>query len=347
MIGGQSPASPRTEVRSSINKKLSVIVPVFNVERWLRQCVDSLLSQTYSHVQIILVNDGSTDGSGSICEEYGALHDQIVVIHRRNGGLSAARNTGLAHACGDYIGFVDSDDYVLPEYAETVVRTMEERPGDLLIFAVFRLRNRELSQWGLGQPAPSHSGSGAALLSETLCGRRVNISACNKCYPRKLFDKLRFREGIKFEDFYMTPDLFHLCETVHYIDVPLYVYRDNPNSIMNCSAVRGSRDTLTVASYVIDRLHELYGEEYCQENLWWCVRRVWQWVHKIYAAGTEKDNAEFLGEVRTFLETYVSASKKKPPHMQAKHRFLIMLFIRHKHLFATMQKLRRYSIKKN
>ncbi|MDA7900926.1 glycosyltransferase family 2 protein [Akkermansiaceae bacterium] len=315
-----------------MNKKLSVIVPVFNVESWLNQCVDSLLAQTYPHIQIILVNDGSTDSSGHICDEYGALHDKVVVVHCRNGGQSAARNEGLNHVDGDYIGFVDSDDYVVPEYAETVILAMEEEPTDLLIFAVLRLRNGLLSPWM--QPVPSHGGSITTLLSETLCGRQLNISPVNKCYTRRLFDTLRFREGIKFEDAYMTPDLFYLCETVRYIDNSLYVYRDNPQSTMNLAAVRGNRDALTVATYVIDRLKDLYGGEYQRENLWWCVRRVLRWVYRIHEAGTVKENAEFLGEVREFLKVHIFRTKETLPHMRDRDRFLVSMFIRHPHIFG-------------
>ena len=127
---------------------------------------------------------------------------------------------------------------------------------------------------------------------------------------------------------------------VRYIKNPLYVYRDNLQSTMNRAAVRGSRDALTVGAYVIDRLQELYGEEYQLENLWWCVRRVWKWVHKIYEAGTEKENAEFLGEVREFLKVHIFGTKETLPHMRGRDRFLITLFIRHPHLFAVAVKSR-------
>ena len=94
---------------------ISVIVPVYNVERYIRQCVESILEQTYADLEIILVDDGSTDGSGSICDEYKLKDNRVVVIHKCNGGLSEARNAGLDIARGEYIGFVDSDDYIEPD----------------------------------------------------------------------------------------------------------------------------------------------------------------------------------------------------------------------------------------
>ncbi len=111
--------------------RVSVIVPVFRVEAFLRHCVDSLLAQTYGNVEILLVDDGSPDGSPAICDEYAANHSQIRVIHKENGGLSSARLAGFREARGEYILFIDSDDYVLPTMVEELVNAMEGQGADL------------------------------------------------------------------------------------------------------------------------------------------------------------------------------------------------------------------------
>ena len=103
---------------------ISVIVPVYNVAAWLPRCVDSILAQTYENLEILLVDDGSTDGSGNICEEYAKKDTRIRVLHKENGGLSSARNAGLDAAAGAYIGFVDSDDWIAPEMYAELRRTL-------------------------------------------------------------------------------------------------------------------------------------------------------------------------------------------------------------------------------
>lgn len=113
------------------SKKISVIVPVYNVGEYLRQCVDSILSQTYSNLEIIAVNDGSTDGSGAILDEYREKDIRLIAIHQENQGVSAARNKGLDVATGDYIAFVDADDYIHPEMYEKLVKALEDNQADI------------------------------------------------------------------------------------------------------------------------------------------------------------------------------------------------------------------------
>ncbi len=111
--------------------KVSVIVPVYNVEKYLRECIDSLLSQTEPFYEILLVDDGSKDNSGAICDEYAAQHDSVRVVHKRNAGLGMARNTGLDNITGEYVAFVDSDDYLAPDWLEMMTRTLRETGTDM------------------------------------------------------------------------------------------------------------------------------------------------------------------------------------------------------------------------
>lgn len=110
---------------------VSIIVPVYNVEKYLNQCIDSLINQTYKELQIILIDDGSSDESGKICDEYAKKDKRIEVIHKENGGLSSARNMGLKKVRGEYVAFIDSDDYVLDHFVETLVRNIEKNQADI------------------------------------------------------------------------------------------------------------------------------------------------------------------------------------------------------------------------
>ena len=120
---------------------ISVIVPVYNVEAYVAKCIESIQNQSYQHLEIILVDDGSTDDSGDICDQYAAYDDRIKVIHQENGGLSAARNTGIEAANGDYIGFVDSDDYIGLTVYEDMLHLLKENNLDIIEFTAFRDKN--------------------------------------------------------------------------------------------------------------------------------------------------------------------------------------------------------------
>lgn len=125
-------------------KLISIIVPVYNVEKYLKECIDSVISQTYKNLEIILVDDGSTDKSGEICDEYSKKDSRIKVIHKENGGLSDARNVALDIAKGEYIGFVDSDDYVEKDMFETLYKLAEEHNTEISSISFYKTLENEI-----------------------------------------------------------------------------------------------------------------------------------------------------------------------------------------------------------
>ena len=141
---------------------ISVIVPVYNVERYLRRCVDSILHQTYQDLEVLLVDDGSTDASGAICDEYAAQEERVTAVHQKNGGLSAARNAGLERAQGTYLCFVDSDDFLDSRMLETLCRDLQEQDADVAVvgFRTFE-REEELAPAELAVPVQCMTGRGA------------------------------------------------------------------------------------------------------------------------------------------------------------------------------------------
>lgn len=120
---------------------VSVVVPVYKVEEYLRECIDSIISQTYTHLEIILVDDGSPDTCGKICEEYALNDSRITVYHKDNGGLSDARNYGMARSHGEFITFVDSDDIIMPNFVETLMNLIHEHDADIATSSFFSFRN--------------------------------------------------------------------------------------------------------------------------------------------------------------------------------------------------------------
>lgn len=208
---------------------ISVIIPVFRVEAYLRRCMDSVLAQTYEKMEIILVDDGSDDGCPAICDEYAEKDSRVRVIHQKNAGLSGARNTGIDEAKGDYLAFVDSDDYLSPEFLERLYTACIETDSDMSV-----------CRWEYvkGEPIPE-GGSGK---TQTFTGRQMLanlyipdgayfVVAWNKLYKRELFDNIRYPLGRIHEDEATTYRIYHQVRKAAYVDVSLYGYFVTPSSI--------------------------------------------------------------------------------------------------------------------
>lgn len=221
---------------------ISIIVPVYRTEQYLHQCVDSLLAQTYTCIEIILVDDGSPDGSGMICEEYAAKDPRVKVIHQENSGPSAARNTGLAHATGEYAMFVDSDDWISPDNCEKAVTVALERNVDVVIWSY----RREFPDRSLDRHifAEEQAFTGEAyrrlflkVLGDTVTPETLDSlsSACNKLYKLEgIAESVRFMD-IKIignEDLLYNVQVFLRAQNAYYLREAFYHYRkDNQHSL--------------------------------------------------------------------------------------------------------------------
>ena len=211
---------------------ISVIVPVYKVEPYLSRCVDSILNQTYTDFELILVDDGSPDRCGEICDAYAAAHPHIHVIHRENGGLSAARNSGiewmLANSESRYVTFIDSDDWIHPQYLEFLLKAIET-PGA----AVGMVGRQYLSEFD--DAYPHYDPLPDALLydgEELFLARDWDFNyAWGKLYRREHFETLRYPEGKNFEDVFTTYQVLFTCGKTALIDIPLYYYFNNSQGI--------------------------------------------------------------------------------------------------------------------
>ena len=210
--------------------RLSVIVPVYNVERYLSHCLDSLISQTLKDIEIILVNDGSTDDSEKICRDYSEKDSRIKLYSKQNGGLSDARNYGLQYASSDVVGFVDSDDYIDAEMFEGLLNAKEAANAQIAVGGVKMVN-------GEGQVYMTRSLDSNAVLNrhdameELLKSKRITNSVCNKIFDKALFDQIIFPVGRLYEDEYVTYRLFDRAEKVAMTNQVFYYYRSSPNSI--------------------------------------------------------------------------------------------------------------------
>ncbi|MCP1101266.1 glycosyltransferase involved in cell wall biosynthesis [Aequitasia blattaphilus] len=234
---------------------VSIIVPVYNVQAYLERCVISLENQTYRNVEIILVDDGSTDGSGALCDSLKERDSRIQVIHKENGGLSDARNTGLKAANGDYVIYIDSDDYVGLNMVKACLERITQDESDLLIFDLIRVEDNQESIDTIHELK-----SGCYRLKEEKKILLSSPSACNKMFRRDFLLKsgVTFPVGKHYEDLGTIPKLFLLANKISYIKKAFYYYVLRSGSIMTGQVLeRNYRDR----TEMIDRIIKFYQEK--------------------------------------------------------------------------------------
>ena len=242
------------------NGLVSIIVPVYNVERYLSDCITGIAKQTYKNIEIILVDDGSTDSSGRICDDYLKIDSRITVLHQYNKGLSVARNAGIETAKGSYLCFVDSDDMVSPYMVEHLIELIRINDADLSFCCSTRCDSGiKFSEIGFGISVLNditNYSSGEAMKA-LIKYKTIPVTAWGKMYRRKLFNSLRFPEGKYNEDAFISFRIIGLAKKVCGCSNIDYFYRVNRNSIMraafNEKRFDGIEAKLLQLSFVSDR----------------------------------------------------------------------------------------------
>ena len=214
-----------------INVLISVIIPIYNVEKYLRRCVDGILSQTYRNLEVILVDDESPDGCGAICDEYAAKDDRVVVIHQKNKGLSGARNAGIDMAKGEYLAFVDSDDYVTDDFILRLYEAVATTGSDMAQ-CKWKYVTGEAVPDPLNDTGRIDVFTGAQMMSNLyIHDGAYFVVAWNKLYHRSLFDGIRYPEGRIHEDEATTYRIFDRVKRAAVIDACMYGYFTGNDSI--------------------------------------------------------------------------------------------------------------------
>ena len=240
--------------------KVSVVIPIYNVEKYLGECVDSVLRQTYKELEIILVDDGSPDRCGDICDEYARKDSRITVIHKPNGGLSDARNAGMELASGEYIYFLDSDDYLADNAVELLLKTARKHRTDILLFDGINFNEKGFApkfSESLLHKRKYTTGSGIGLINKAfeaddfICA--VPLSFYRLDFLRR--EKLSFVKGLLFEDLMFNGEAFLKAGRMCSISEPLYMRRLHENSIMTG---KGSIKKVRSYRYIASRFLDLY-----------------------------------------------------------------------------------------
>ena len=223
--------------RGLMTEKITVIVPVYNVENYLNKCLDSIITQTYTNIEIIVVNDGSTDASGEICKEFAEIDHRIIYIEQENAGLSAVRNTGLEIMSGDYVTFVDSDDWIEQDYLETLYKKIVEYQADIAVGNYYSFNESEGMFYFhiLGDSYYEKVYDNVSIFENLYDSQEMKsfalISAWGKLYKAGLFEQLRFDIGKLGEDGYLNQKIYLLAEKIVYIHKGIYSYRIRNNSL--------------------------------------------------------------------------------------------------------------------
>lgn len=233
---------------------ISIIVPIYNVKDYLCECIDSILNQTYTDLEILLVDDGSTDGSGEICDRYKTLDSRIQVLHKKNGGLADARNAGIKIATGRYIGFVDSDDYIHPRMYELLYDSCERNQAEIAMCKFQTFENTVVECKYVRQASKCFTRDEilSAYINENT-KELITPSVWSKLFRRDCIEGLEFPIGKLCEDIVFTAKAFYNANKVIYLEMELYYYRQRAGSIMSDSSVLVRRIREELEQYV-DRL---------------------------------------------------------------------------------------------
>lgn len=212
---------------------VSIIIPIYNVELYARRCINAVINQTYTHLEVILVNDGSQDNSGSICDEYASIDSRVLVIHKKNGGLSSARNIGIEHSNGTYLSFIDADDFVDKFFIEKLLSLILENNADISICHYFEGNYNDFPNSKIKNKKNLVSSSEFLALWHSSF-TKIETMAWNKLYKKELFNKIKIRypEGRLHEDVFVTHLVIAQANLIAITSEKLYVYFKRPDSIM-------------------------------------------------------------------------------------------------------------------
>lgn len=241
---------------------VSVIIPVYNVSPYLHEALDSVINQSYTNLEVLIIDDGSTDGSGEICEEY-KKDPRVIVIHQENKGLSSARNAGIDIMTGDVVAFLDSDDAYHKEYIHTLLEAMNRYEADIVICKYSNYRTTDIMRDSKPFSLQPNVKQGLYDKRQTLCflaDGSINHSVWNKIYKRNIWNDLRFPDGHVYEDLDTIYRAFDVCQSVCIICQSLYYHRVRPGSITQEFKWSTNKDFLLANSHFLSYI-ELHSPE--------------------------------------------------------------------------------------
>lgn len=279
------------------NPLLSIIVPVYNVENYLKECIESILNQTETRMEIILINDGSKDNSLNICEEYKRKDPRIVLINQNRKGVSAARNTGLKKASGDYIGFVDSDDWILPDMYKNLLELTIEHDSDITICGHERQFGDRPTDFRTDQELLFLDRENG--LKELFRGNLYRFALWNKIYKIKCFSGIVFPEGKIHEDLAVAHKIFMNSEKILVTSKTGYIYRHREKSILTTRFHMGRMNSFEAWDKIIEDLAKTHPEvmnEVWKRYVYWTFDNIQIILKQIHEKEEASEQFTFISE---------------------------------------------------
>ena len=280
---------------------VSVIVPVYNVLPYLREALDSVVNQTYRNLEIIVIDDGSTDSSGDVCDEYATQDKRVTVVHQENRGLSAARNVGLDIMSGSIIAYLDPDDAYIPTFIEELLTSLTDERADIAICRGTAHRTTgSIVTASPSRPAPTATAGtyGRVNSLRLLADGAINVGKWNKLYRREVWENIRFPEGRNYEDVATTYKVLDSCRMTTVIDRTLYLHRNRPNSITASHTWKNENDRLRATEDFLSFVQRHVPEVYTTEQLQRVRRTHFTSMIIIYAryAGAKEIDGKYRAE---------------------------------------------------
>lgn len=256
-------------------KKISVIVPVYNVEDYIYKCINSILENKYSLLEVILVDDGSTDNSGAICDHFASRDSRVSVIHKKNGGLSSARNAGIEQATGDYISFIDSDDFIDRNMFTIMVEKIEKNDADIIQCGVYQINENDVisTRYQTGD----WISQGDQILEDFFVNQKIPVMVWNKLFRKEVIRDIRFPEGKNNEDNIFMVDILPNVRKMLSISKQMYYYLMRSNSITGASFNPKKFDSIYAYKYMIKQIDEKYKKYIPYINYWRCKNSIYLW----------------------------------------------------------------------
>lgn len=317
---------------------ISIIVPIYNVGKYLPKCIESILNQTFKNFELILVNDGSTDNSGVVCDDYEKKDTRIKIIHKSNGGVSSARNAGLYVAKGEYIGFVDPDDYIDKNMYEKLYRLCIDNNSDIAICRFNREINGKIQNKESTEEIIELNNMEA--MNELFKGNLYRFSLCNKLFSKKCFNDVLFPEERIHEDLSTTYKLFANSKKAVYINYCGYIYVRRENSILTSTYNEKRLQAFIAWDEIIEFIDKNYYEiieQVIATFTYWCVDNI---LYILNQVNNSKKKNNYLNIIQKYTTKYYIYIKRNNI-LSRSYKLRIRIFNINYKLFILGRKIRK------
>lgn len=280
-----------------MEKIISVIIPVYNQIQYLKDCIDSILHQLTDDVEVLLIDDGSNDGSELLCDKFQNLNDNIRTIHKSNGGLSSARNEGMKNAKGRYLLFLDSDDELAKNAVEVLKENIKKFSPEMVLYRCTYKKNDRYRIIGTGNVRKINQRTALELLVTNKIGNQI----CFKAYKRELFERIEFPEGRNYEDMATFYRLLLKSEKIIMIDSSLYIYNlMNSSSITQTISEKNLRDMYDAVNELVNGLNEICEKLNLEESLEYYKRNVYIYIY-LKSKKNRIGNSKLCNDIEKYL----------------------------------------------